>query len=177
MPGAEFMKGVVFEIRKPGDFTEADRSVFLTLLQQQGKNIEPKPEDVDRCFFLAMCKLHGTAVSIGALKPADPALFGSSKADLSALASVVHAELGYCYTLPEYGRKHYMSKIVRYLIQLSPKENLMASTELRKSNGMRYILARNGFQRYGRKWKSAIHGGNLGLFLRFSNPADSVFHH
>ena len=32
---------------------------------------------------------------------------------------------------------------------------------------MLHILQKNGFVRYGKTWKSKIHGGELGLFLRY----------
>jgi hypothetical protein len=43
----------------------------------------------------------------------------------------------------------------------------MASTELREDNSMKRILERNKFIQYGNSWRSGIHGGQLGLFLRY----------
>lgn len=43
----------------------------------------------------------------------------------------------------------------------------MASTELRIDNAMIRILEKNNFKQFGKPWKSTVHKGTLGLFLKF----------
>jgi RimJ/RimL family protein N-acetyltransferase len=77
-------------------------------------------------------------------------------------------ELGYCFTLPDKTGQGYSSTITKMLLDKVRSENLMASTELRSDNSMIRILERNGFKQYGKPWKSGIHKGTLGLYLKFA---------
>lgn len=114
-----------------------------------------------------MCKIDDKIVSIGAIKQKTDFDFNSDKADLDYFRNDFNFELGYCFTLPDYTGKGHSSEIVKHLIDKLSSENLMASTELREGNSMKTILERNGFEQRGKKWKSSIHDGELGLFLKF----------
>jgi hypothetical protein len=45
----------------------------------------------------------------------------------------------------------------------------MASTEISANPAMVRLLENYRFNRVGRAWKSAIHGNDLGLFLRMND--------
>lgn len=158
------MSEIVYKIGSPDNFSKEEREIFCNLLIKQNKVINPTVEKVERCRWLCVCKVKDKTVAIGAIKPATKLDFNKSHADAADLREEFSLELGYCYTEPNYTGKGYSSKIVSLLIE---KENkLMASTELRDDNAMKYVLHKFGFQRYGKSWKSIIHGGALGLYLR-----------
>jgi len=106
-------------------------------------------------------------ISIGAIKPKTNSDFNSDKADLDKFRNDFSLELGYCFTLPNYTGKGFSSSIVKLLPDKFNHTNLMASTELRIDNSMTRILEKNNFKQFGKPWKSAIHKGTLGLFLKF----------
>jgi len=158
---------ITYSIESPQTFSETERKSFRDLLEQQGKVNKPTIEKVNRCTFLCICKLGNEIVSIGAIKPKTNTDFDSNKADLDKLRNEFDLELGYCFTMPEHTGKGYSSGIVQLLLDKVSNLNLMASTELRGNNSMIRILERNGFKQFGKPWKSTIHKGILGLFLKF----------
>lgn len=162
------MSTVVYKLEKPAEFSHDEKGVFVKMLLQQGKVNDPTITKLNRCKSLCVCSVNKEIVSIGAIKPKTKSDFGSNKANLAKLEDQFQFELGYCFTLPEYSGKGYSSKIVQLLIDNIDGENLMASTELRTGNSMLRILEQNGFRQFGNPWKSTIHHGTLGLFLRFS---------
>lgn len=158
---------VVYKIDKPKNFSNEERIIFLDMIKQQGKIINPKMERVKRCKLLCICFENGKVVSIGAMKPKSNSDFDSDKADLFKMRSEFENELGYCFTLPKRTGKGYSSTITGILLKEFENENIMASTELRADNPMTRILERNGFKLFGKPWKSGKHGGTLGLYLKF----------
>ena len=141
--------------------------IFINLLIKQDKVRNPSIEKLYRCKFLSACTVDGEIVSIGAIKPKTNSDFDPAKANLPHLSVDFLWEIGYCYTDPNHTGNGYSSSIVEQLIEKLPENNLLASTELRSDNSMVRILERNGFKHFGNFWKSAIHHGDLGLFLRF----------
>lgn len=162
------MKEINYTIDTPQSFSDASRKIFLDLLIQQGKVSNPTAGKVNRCTFLCVGKLDNEIVSIGAIKSKTNSDFDSNKADLEKFRNDFTLELGYCFTLPTHTGKGYSSTIIKLLLDKIPDTNLMASTELRDDNSMVRILERNNFKQYGKSWKSTIHKGTLGLFLRFA---------
>ena len=124
-------------------------------------------EKINRCKFICVCIVDGEIISIGAIKPKTNSDFDSNKADLDKFRNDFSLELGYCYTLPDHTGKGYSSSLVKLLLDKFKDTNLMASTELRIDNSMKRILEKNSFKQYGKPWKSSIHNGALGLFLKF----------
>jgi hypothetical protein len=161
------MKEIVYKIGSPKDFSESEKKSFLDLLKEQGKVASPTIEKIERCFLLCFCKVDNVVVSIGAVKPKTNSDFNPDKADLENLRNDFHKELGYCFTLTKHTGNGYSSPLVKLLLDKVAHENLMASTELRSDNSMVRILERNGLKQYGRPWKSRIHNGVLGLFLKY----------
>lgn len=161
------MKEITYKIDDPKNFTEEERNTFLNLLKKQNKVSEPTKEKINRCKFICICKVDGEIISIGAIKPKTNSAFDSNKADLDKLRNDFSLELGYCYTAPVHTGKGYSSSLVNLLLAKFSDTNLIASTELRANNSMTRILEKNGFKQYGRPWKSSIHNGTLGLFLKF----------
>ena len=162
------MSEIGYIINVPEKFSADEREVFRKLLQQQGKMQKVTIDKVNRCQLLCVCRVDNNIVSIGAIKPKTNSDFDSNKADLDRMRSEFKVELGYCFTLPGYTGNGFSSLIVKMLIEKIGKENIMASTELRGDNSMTRILERSGFKQYGKPWKSGIHGGALGLFLKFA---------
>lgn len=160
------MTEVIYRIDTPKNYSETEKNAFRDLLEQQGKVPQPTIDKVNRCTFLCVCKVDNTIISIGAIKPKTNSDFDTKKGNLDHLRNDFKLELGYCYTVPDYTRNGYSSQIVRMLVDKCREINLMASTELKIDNSMTRILERNGFKQYGQPWKSRIHGGTLGLFLR-----------
>lgn len=162
------MKEITYKIESPKNFSKEEKQVFLDLLIKQEKVQKPTIEKVNRCQLLCVCKVENQIVSIGAIKPKTNSDFNSDKADLNNMRSEFEIELGYCFTLPDFTRLGFSSMIAKMLLGKVGRENLMASTELHSDNSMIGILERAGFKQYGKPWKSGIHGGVLGLYLRFS---------
>lgn len=161
------MAEINFKIDKPKNFSVQEKNIFLGMIKQQGKIINPKMDRVERCHLLCICKEGEKIVSIGAMKPKSNSDFDSGKADLDKLRNDFTIELGYCFTLPDFTGKGYSSTISKLLLDKFEKDNIMASTELRADNSMTRILERNGFKLFGKPWKSGKHGGTLGLYLKF----------
>ena len=159
------MAEIVYKTGSPTEFTQAEKATFRDLLIKQGKVRNPTVQKVERCVWLCVCKVDGQIVSIGAIKPATKSDFDKDHAQLEKLAKDFTLELGYCFTEPDHTRKGYSSTVVNFLLE-NQKTNLIASTELRNDNGMIYVLQKFGFKQYGKPWKSVIHGGLLGLYLR-----------
>jgi hypothetical protein len=158
---------VFYKIDIPKNFSEEERQIFLDLLKQQGKVTNPTTEKINRCSYLGFCKENNQIVSIGAIKPKTNSDFNSEKADLTKMRNEFQIELGYCFTLPDKTGRGYSSTITQILLDKVKDANIMASTELRSDNSMMRILERNGFKQYGKPWKSGIHKGTLGLYLKF----------
>ena len=140
---------------------------FVNLLKKQRKVKDPKPERIKKCKFLCVCKCDGKTVGIGAIKCKTKSDFYGHKANLPDLEPEFSWELGYCYIEEEWRGKGISSFIVRLLLDKIGNENLMATTEMYPNNPMIKILKTNAFTEHGKPWKSSIHDGFLGLFLRF----------
>jgi hypothetical protein len=162
------MYKTVYELNEPKNFSSDNRQAFRDLLVKQAKVTNPTIEKVNRCSLLCICMVDNEIVSIGAIKPKTKSDFSSNKANLSNLQNDFEFELGYCFTLPDHTGQGHSSKIVDILINRIGYVNLMASTELRADNSMVGILVRRGFKQYGKPWKSTVHNGTLGLFLKFT---------
>lgn len=162
------MYKTVYELNEPKNFSSSNRQAFRDLLVKQAKVTNPTIEKVNRCSLLCFCKVDNEIVSIGAIKPKTRSDFSFTKANLGDLQNDFQFELGYCFTLPDHTGQGHSSKIVDILINRIGHVNLMASTELRVDNSMVGILVRRGFKQYGKPWKSTVHNGTLGLFLKFT---------
>lgn len=145
---------IIYKVDTPERFSLTERKIFLNLLEQQGKITNPVIEKINRCTFLCVCKVDNSIVSIGAIKPKTNSDFNSEKSDLNKLQNEFQLELGYCFTLPKHIKNGYSSSIVKLLLEKTANKNLMASTELRTDNSMKRILERNGFNQFGKPWKS-----------------------
>lgn len=154
------------KIGKPEDFTPEEREAFKILLVKQNKVKNVSDLKINRCKYLCMSFVDGKPVSIGAIKPKTVSDFKENKANLPDLEKAFEWELGYFYTDIDHQCRGYGSEITETLIQKTEDINLMASTELAEKNSMKRILERTGFTRKGSAWKSQIHGGELGLFIK-----------
>lgn len=161
------MKEIIYKIGEPKNFTKPEKDSFLNLLIKQNKVKKPTIEKINGCELICICMLDNEIISIGAIKPKTNSDFNSDKADLESFRNDFSVELGYCYTLPNHGGKGHSSTIVKLLIEKFQDYNLMASTELRSDNSMIRILEKNNFKQFGKPWKSDIHKGALGLYLKF----------
>lgn len=161
------MKEIIYKLATPQNISDKEKEAFLSLLIQQGKIKKPSMEKIELCPLLCMCKVNNKVISIGAIKPKTNGVFNAEKADLSSIKDDFSLELGYCFTLPDFTRKGFSSSIVSLLLDEFKETNIMASTELRLDNSMSRILEKNDFRQFGKPWKSTIHDGTLGLFLRF----------
>jgi RimJ/RimL family protein N-acetyltransferase len=162
------MLEIIYKIDTPCNFSEEEREIFCGLLQQQRKVTNPTIEKVNRCILLSVCRVNNQIASIGAIKPKTNSDFNSEKSDLEELRNEFQLELGYCFTLPDKTGQGYSSTITRMLLDMVKNKNVMASTEIRSNNSMIGILERNGFTQFGKPWKSIIHKGILGLYLKFA---------
>lgn len=140
--------------------------MFCSMLVKQNKVKNPTVDKLNNCKLLCACFLDAKMVSIGAIKPKTTSDFGKAKANLPDQNNNFIWELGYCFTNPGNTGKGYSSMIVKQLIEKFGSQNLMATTELRADNSMGRILGKVGFEQHGATWKSAIHQGEMGLFLR-----------
>lgn len=157
---------VIYKLGAPEIFSQIEKNDFFQMLVNQNKVKNPSITKLNGCRALCICFENDKMVSIGAIKPKTASDFEKPKADLPSLSNSFNWELGYCYTHPSFERKGYSSQIVKLLVTSICTENLLASTELRVDNSMVHILERNGFKQTGKIWKSGIHEGILGLFLR-----------
>ena len=158
-----------YKVDNPKNFSENEKAIFLQLLIQQNKVANPTIEKVNHCNFLGICYCKDTSiVSIGAIKPKTNSDFNIEKADLKEMSNEFQLELGYCFTLPDKTGQGHSSTITKMLLDKVTNKNVMASTEIRSDNSVIRILERNGFKQYGKPWKSVIHKGTLGLYLKFA---------
>lgn len=164
---------IKFKIGKPNEFTFEEKNEFLKLLKKQNKVLNPSIEKIERCVLLCLAIVNSEIVSIGAIKPNTVSDFDTTKANLYEFRNEFNIELGYCYTLPIQTKKGFSTMIVKLLLDKYTKTNLMASTELRSDNPMIKILEKYNFKQYGKSWKSSIHNGALGLFLKFVENSSS----
>lgn len=162
------MKEITYKLDTPDNITETDKNVFLELLTLQGKVKYPTIERINHCPLICTCKMDSKMVSIGAIKPKTSTVFDNDKADLDSIRSDFAYELGYCFTLPDLTKKGFSSLVVSLLLDEFKESNIMASTELRLNNPMLQILEKNNFRQFGKPWKSTIHEGTLGLFLKYA---------
>jgi hypothetical protein len=161
------MKEITYKLDTPKNISDKEKETFLHLLIQQGKIKKPSIEKIELCPLICLCRMNDQIISIGAIKPKTNGVFNSDKADLGSIKDDFSIELGYCFTLPDFIRKGFSSSIVSLLLDEFKDVNIMASTELRLDNSMSRILEKNDFRQFGKPWKSTIHEGTLGLFLRF----------
>lgn len=151
------------------DLSDKQRKEFAFLLSEQNKVQGELSKKADRCKIICIVYNEDTPVACGGIKVKTWSDFSVNKAALVDLESKFEWELGYLYTKPSFGGLGIGSRVVKLLLTQFGSNNLMASTEISNNPGMVRILEMNGFKRFGKSWKSAIHGNDLGLFLRFSN--------
>ncbi len=161
------MPEVKFVINAPEQFSLEERQTFEMLLKKQNKVRNVTIKKIDRCKYICFGMIDQFPISIGAIKPKTVSDFNSNKANIPGLQGQFEWELGYLYTCDEHRKNGYGSKVIEGLISKAGNINLMASTELSEGNPMKKLLERKGFEKRGNTWKSQIHGGDLGLFLKF----------
>lgn len=156
-----------YELIEKKDLVEEHKIILADLLKKQGKVKGPFSKKADRCEFLCIAKYNNKPVAIGAIKKKTKSDFNSNKADLQSLEKLFDFELGYLYTSEEMSGKGIASQITKLLISNFKQENLMASTEISANISMEKILIRNGFEKYGKPYKSERHDNVLSLYLKF----------
>jgi predicted GNAT family N-acyltransferase len=162
------MSNSIYKIDSPSSFSLSEKEEVLHMLVKQNKVLNPSVEKLNNCKLLCVCFIDTKMVSIGAIKPKTTRDFNKDKANLPNQSDNLTWELGYCFTDPSYTSKGYSSMIVKQLIEKFGDHNLMATTELREDNPMGHILGKFGFEQHGATWKSGIHQGEMGLFLRLT---------
>lgn len=171
------MSEIIYKIDVPNEFSAEEKEEIKRLLILQGKIQKVTIEKINRCKFICICQVDKNIIAIGAIKPKTNSDFNSDKADLDKMRNEFQDELGYCFTLKEHSGKGHSSKIVNLLLDKNGiDKNIMASTELRVDNPMVGILEKNDFRQYGNSWKSIIHNGTLGLFLKFGKQKRTNIH-
>lgn len=159
---------VDYAIFEKADVDDALRALVASLLGKQGKVLGNLSEKADRCRLICIARVDEHAIGMGAIKEATQRDFDADTSGLGALRSAFAWELGYFYTGPLHEGHGIGSHIAELLLERYGSHNIMASTEVSPPSGMVRILERNGFQRKGKRWPSAIHGNQLGLFLRYA---------
>jgi predicted GNAT family N-acyltransferase len=139
---------------------------LVLMLKEQGKVQNPNKQRVKQCKLIGIATYGQRIVGIGAIKRKTNSVFGSLKANKPELANHFDWELGYCFTKEEHRGKGISSSLVKKLLNKVDDINLMATTELHPKNSMVHILEKNGFNQIGKSWKSSIHDGQLGLFIK-----------
>lgn len=165
------MTSLTFEILGKGEITAAKANHFIALLKEQRKVRPPSVARVRQCQKLIFVMWNGAAIGIGAIKPKTLSDFRPDKADLPKLKENIAYELGYFYVKDTHRGLGISSTLARLLLRDYQDCNLIASTELHANNPMISVLHKNGFQRMGKSWKSNIHCGDLGLFVKLIPPA------
>ena len=150
------------------DIDDNLRTVVAQLLANQGKVRGNLLRKADRCMFICIAQIDGQPIGMGAIKQATARDFDADTSGLEELRATFPWELGYFYTDAAHAGRGIASHIVDLLLQRHGSHNLMASTEVSPPSAMVRILERNRFQQKGKHWPSAIHGNQLGLFLRFA---------
>lgn len=158
---------VEYQLVTKAQLTNQIRETFAAALKQQGKVQGTLSLKADRCKLICFAKVGEEVAGIGALKIKTPSDFSIEKASLPKLSKDFEWELGYVFTVPKHAKKGIAKNVCRLLVESHGKENLMASTEVSANPGMVKILEDLGFRLHGKRWKSAIHGNDLGLYLRY----------
>lgn len=164
---------VQYEVVRAEELTSSIKRVFAEMLKKQGKVMGNLDAKADRCKMIALAKVNGHVVAIGAIKPKTRSVFSLDKAAVPSMEKKFEWELGYLFTLKEYAGQGIAKKLSNILVEEAGSKNLMASTELSENPRMVKILEEMGFRKYGTSWKSQIHGHDLALFLRWSPEAKS----
>jgi RimJ/RimL family protein N-acetyltransferase len=160
------MDKITFEIFETESITDTLAQQYVALLKEQGKVKAPNESRIKRCKIIAVATVESRIIGVGAIKKKTESDFDNNKANVPKLAEQFDWELGYCYTNKEFEGRGVSSFIVKNLLNTIGNINLMASTELFHRNSMIRILEKNGFRQIGTPWKSSIHDGLLGLFIR-----------
>lgn len=160
------MEILSFELLGNEEITDAKAAVFVQLLQEQGKVRNPSVPKVKACKQIIFAHWNGQTIGIGAIKPKTLSDFRPGKADLQELIENISFELGYFYVRDTYQGLSISSTLARLLLRDFTDLNLIASTELHAGNPMVTVLHKNGFHRMGKSWRSGIHRGDLGLFVK-----------
>ena len=158
---------IEYEIVERAEINDSIRATFGEMLRKQGKVQGDLSTKADRCKWVCIAKLDGTAIAIGAIKLKTVSDFDKEKAGVAQLSNEFEWELGYLYTEGQHSGRGVGSNVVRLLLEAHGAGNLMASTEITANPAMVHILEKHGFRLFGKPWRSAIHGNYLGLFLRF----------
>jgi hypothetical protein len=165
------MTSLTFEVLEKKEITTSKANRFIALLKEQGKVRPPSVDRVKQCQKLIFVLWNGVAIGIGAIKPKTPSDFRPSKADLPELARDIAYELGYFYIKDSHRGLGLSSALARLLLRDFRDLNLIATTELHAGNPMVAVLHKSSFHRMGKSWKSAIHTGDLGLFVKLAPVA------
>lgn len=158
------------KVGAPVHFFKKEREQLLKLLTAQGKVVEPTIGKLVRCESICTCEYQEKMIAMGAIKPKTNSDFSALKSGEVARSEHFKWELGYMYTDEAERGKGHSQRIIECLLDRFGNHNLMATTETVATNPMRHILEKNGFVRCGKTWKSKIHEGELGLFLRYKKP-------
>ncbi len=162
------MKEITYKIYNKEEITDDIADDFLKLLKKQEKVRNPNTNKIKLCRQIILCYVENNFAGIGALKPKTRSDFNILKADLPNLEEKFEWELGYFYTDPNYRKLGIASIMTKLLLYGKENENFLATTEIYNTNPMIYILEKHGFRQCGKVWKSTIHDGVIGLFLKIN---------
>ncbi len=157
---------ILYKIINKNKLSDLNRKSFSDMLRKQGKVQGDFDTKADRCKHLCFVETDNKVIAIGAIKKKTESDFSNKKSGLNDLSEEFKWELGYLYTENNYLGQGIASNIARSLIETYGNNNLMATTEISKNPAMVKILEKNGFQLFGKPWKSSMHDHYLGLFLR-----------
>mgnify|MGYP001370862881 CR=1 FL=1 len=160
------MDKITFEIFETESITDKLAQQYVALLDEQGKVNAPNASRIKRCKLIALATVESRIIGVGAIKKKTNSDFHTDKANVPKLAEQFDWELGYCYTKNDFEGQGISSFIVKNLLNKIGNINLMTSTELYPKNSMIRIIEKYGFRQIGTPWKSSIHDGLLGLFIR-----------
>ncbi len=157
----------IYQIIQAKNFNNKHQQIFSVMLKEQGKVRGDFETKIYRCKIICITHIDNIPVAIGAIKQKTPSDFNPEKANLPQLSNQFEWELGYLYTRKNFEGQGIASSMAKLLVQNYGQGNLMASTEIKTNPAMVHILEKNGFNLYGKTWKSNIHNNELGLFLKF----------
>lgn len=161
------MKELIFKIVDKKNIKSLLATMFIDLLVKQGKVDKPSITRIQSCQKVVMCYADNLLVGIGAIKPKTISDFNKKKADLENVEKNFEWELGYFFVDNNYRGYGISTMMARLLLLGKDNENIMASTELYRSNAMINVLEKFGFRQFGKPWTSKKHDGTIGLFLKF----------
>lgn len=147
---------MVIRAASPLDMTEQERDEFTAFVGDAGEvSLATLPGLVEQAASLITAYVDGKLIGTAAIKRPHP---GHRRDEFAKAGAMPHAdsfplELGWVVVHPDHRQRGLGRAMVAAAVSAAPREGLYATT---KTEGMKRILARLGFEKLGSEYPSAL---------------------